>query len=139
MSQQQHPLADKTLGLLSVTGEVLKRANAMHEEKQASVAAVGKLVPEVVQTLVDTGAIEPSQREKVASALANPSMALELLRDLAKMRNQEKQAALGEVVPSGNNAPHNPRSNTVGAPITNHDDTAAGQKFRQRIMHPGSV
>jgi len=136
---QQHPLAGKALAMLASQAELLKRAGAMHEEKQASAAAVSKLIPAVVEKLASADSIQPGQKEKVAEALKDPAMALELFNDFITMQQQQKQASLGEVVDSGNgNGQSVRRSNTVGAPITNHDDTEAGRQFRNRIMHPGN-
>ena len=90
----------------------LRKAAADKKAADEKQAAVNKVIPRVVDAMVEHERIRPDQREKLAEELRDPVRALELMIKVAGHRNAAEAAKLGEGVPTGRDksASHQVRS-----------------------------
>lgn len=123
-------IAEKTLTFLRCTGELLKRSQVEKTAAAQQREAVQAKIPAVVDALVAGERIYGHQKEAVAKALTDHGAALDLLADLAKHRNASEIPAIG--TPSAGQTKS--AAVNTGGRISNHDETEAGRRFRERLL-----
>lgn len=122
----------KVLAHLRVTNEAAKRFQDVLEKKAADEASVKSAVPEAIEALVANERIFGHQKEAVAEKIASSHVAcIELIRDLAKHRNAAELDSIGKPVGQEKQAKASP---VTGAAIADHDETASGAAFRERLF-----
>jgi hypothetical protein len=128
-------LAEKVLCQTRVMAEILRRKEARVKEASAEKEAVAAVIPEAVQALLDNDRIEGHQKEAVANGLTSHLACVELVRDLARHRNAAELQSIGTPAGGGNGTAEK-RASFSGAPVTDWDQTEAGQKFTD-ILYSG--
>lgn len=117
--------------LAMVTDELLKRAQAAQQTKQAGDNQASQLIPALVDSLVKHERITPEMSEKVAKTLQTHTGALDVLSKVAEHRNAHELLAIGR--------PHKDTEKKAGEHLSSaspdHDETPAGRAFRDRIMN----
>jgi len=116
--------AEKTLALINVTNELLKRA-------QAEKDAVRERIPRVVEALVENERIYENQKEAVAKSCEDPAQVLDMMVELACHRTAKEAEALGQPYKKEASAT---TSRTLGSPVHNWDETEAGRRFREALL-----
>ena len=129
-----NPYAQKLVTFCQVTGELLKRAQALQEEKRANDEIVKRLIPEAVNSLVTNERIFEHQKEAVAKGCEEHGKVLELLRDVAAHRTAGEVEKIGSVVEGGGGQVKTASRQPLGGRVANWDDTESGQRFRQRVL-----
>lgn len=129
-----NPFAQKLVTYCQVTGELLKRAQALQEEKRAQDQIVKQRIPEVVEALVTNERIFPHQKEAVAKGCEDPGKVLELLRDVAAHRTANEVEKIGSAVAGNGGQVKTASHSPLGSRVANWDETEAGQRYRQRLL-----
>jgi len=91
-------LPEKVIEHITVSNTALEKAANDVQRQSAKQAAVDKLIPSVVEVMVQHERIQPNQREKLAEALKDPVKTLELMIKVAGHRNSDELAKLGQGV-----------------------------------------
>jgi len=130
-------LAEKVLCQTRVTAEILSRKETREKQASADKEAVDAAIPAAVQALLDNDRIEGHQKEAVAGGLASHLACIELIEKLACHRNATELMSIG--TPGGGNGSDGAvkQASYTGAPVTNWDETPAGQKFKDVLYSGG--
>ena len=120
-----------------VNNQISKRAQASLQEKQASSDKEAALRLEAVDAMCKNGRIYDSQKEKVAAALTDPHVALEMLRDVSCHRNSEEVETIGSEVGRVKSAGDMQSNAYVGQKIADMNSTEAGRGFADKILSSG--
>jgi hypothetical protein len=125
--------AQKLLCKLAVDNEIAKRHQHLLEKVAADQAAVQAKTAAAVDMLVEHDRMHAHQRdmvtEKLASAEGGHVASLELLCDVARHRNADEITTIGNAVGQEKTS----SDCHTGAMISNHDETAAGRAFREKL------
>lgn len=89
-------LPEKVIEHIRVSDIALEKAAAAEQKQTEKQAAVAKLIPQVCDAMITHNRARPDQREKLASLLADPAEALNLLIKVAGHRNDDELARLGQ-------------------------------------------
>ena len=119
-----------------VNNQISKRAQASLQEKQAAAEKEAALRLEAVDAMCKNGRIYDSQKEKVAAALTDPLVALEMLRDVSCHRNADEVETIGSEVGSVKSASDRATS-YVGQRVADMNSTEAGRGFYDKILGSG--
>lgn len=87
---------EKVLDFIELTGEIVNRSQAMLVEKQATADKCAKLIPLVVQALIEHERIGPHEKEAAEKVLTDPARVLEILIKTAAHRNSTERTQLGK-------------------------------------------
>ena len=126
-------LAQKSLCLARVTGELLKRASVQQEKQAAEATAIEKILPAALDACIQHERIFENQRDDVMQKLASShSACIEFIRDLAAHKNAAEVAAIGQ--------PQGGQVKKAGSPILrggasqDFDATESGKRFAEKLF-----
>lgn len=89
-------LPEKVIEQIQISSLGMEKAAAEIKQVRDKQAQVTKLIPQVVDVMVQFERCYPTQREKLAEMLKDPVKALELLIKVAGHRNADEIARLGQ-------------------------------------------
>ena len=124
----------KALAHARVTNEALRRYQEALEKKAALAERVKAAAADAVKVCLKHERIYEHQAEAVQEKIAaDPVAALELLRDIAKHRNAAELDSIG--TPAGSEKTASAKGSPItGAHVSDWDETASGQGYRQKLM-----
>ena len=120
-----------------VNNQISKRAQAVLQDKNAETEKEAALRAEAVDAMCKNGRIYEAQKEKVAAALTDPRVALEMLRDVSCHRNSEEVETIGSEVGRVKSAGDMQSNAYVGQRIADMNSTEAGRGFADKILGSG--
>ena len=117
-----------------VNNQISKRAQAVLQDKKTETEKEASLRAEAVDAMCKNGRIYEAQKEKVAAALTDPSVALEMLRDVSCHRNSDEVETIGSEVGHVKSASSTQSTAYCGQKIADQNSTEAGRGFYDKIL-----
>lgn len=121
MSANSNALVQKIVDYIGYSDAAMTKAAAVIKERDEQAEKLAALIPEALKACIENERIEPHQKEALASALANPVRAMELVIKLAAHRNAAEMSRLGTPVGTTKSAGYDPSSSLTSGYVGARD------------------
>jgi hypothetical protein len=123
--------AERQLAYLRAANEISRRYQALREKLAAEAEQVAALIPKTVEELDRNECIFSNQKEAAARGLTSHAASLELLCNIAPLRNPHAVGAIG--APVAGSEKKASTSNVTGARVADWNETDAGRQMSARL------
>ena len=121
MADNNNALVQKIVDYIGYSDAAMTKAAAVIKEREEQAEKLANLIPEAIKACIENERVEPHQKEALASALANPVRAMELVIKLAAHRNAAEMSRLGTPVGTTKSAGYDPSNSLTSGYVGARD------------------
>lgn len=133
MADKPKTQQEKLVDYIELTGSIMEKSSALLATKEAQDKECDKLIPNVVQALVENERIEPHEKEAAVKVLKDPVKVLEILAKTAAHKNDAERAKIGQAEGHTKKAGYNSLNDGYVGRKSRPDESESNKAFRKGL------